>query len=59
MRSRLPRRQKRHRPAAARSRAGACHATGCRRQEEGVTPASPEEQAAHDHFVAKAWQLIY
>jgi hypothetical protein len=28
-------------------------------QEEGITPASPEEQAAHDHFVAKAWQLIY
>jgi hypothetical protein len=28
-------------------------------QEEGITPASPEEQAQHDHFVGKAWELIY
>ena len=28
-------------------------------QEEGVTQASPDEQAAFDKFVAKAWQLIY
>jgi hypothetical protein len=28
-------------------------------QEEGVTQASPEEQAAFDKFVEKAWELIY
>ena len=27
--------------------------------EEGITPASPEEQAQADHLVGKAWQLIY
>lgn len=28
-------------------------------QQEGITPASPEEQAQKDHFVKKAWELIY
>jgi hypothetical protein len=28
-------------------------------QQEGITPASPEEQAAFEKFVGKAWELIY
>jgi hypothetical protein len=28
-------------------------------QEEGITQASPEEQEQKDHFVKKAWELIY
>jgi hypothetical protein len=28
-------------------------------QEEGVTQATPEEQEQKDHFVKKAWELIY
>lgn len=28
-------------------------------QEEGITPASPEEQEEMEHFVGRAWELIY
>ena len=28
-------------------------------QDEGITQATPEEQEQKDHFVKKAWELIY